>query len=84
VPPFDESDMYGIREILAIVLSVGLGGFLVAFPGAFIRIQLVGRGPHDRGQYGEDWDPPRKYTLPVRLLGVAAVGVGLYLVAQPL
>ncbi len=80
----DRPDMYGIREILAVVLSVGLGLFLVAFPGAFVRIQLVGRGPHDRGQYGEDWEPPRKYTLPVRLLGLAAVGVGLFIAAQPL
>ena len=80
----DAPDMYGIREILAVVLSVGLGLFLVAFPGAFIRIQMVGRGPRDRGEYGEDWRPPRKYTLPVRLLGLAAVGVGGFLLLRPL
>lgn len=76
--------MYDVRELLAAVLSVGLGLFLIAFPGAFIRIQMVGRGPRDPGEYGEDWEPPRKYTLPVRLLGVAAVGVGTFLLVRPL
>ena len=76
--------MYGIREALAVALSVGLGVFLVAFPGAFIRVQMVGRGPRDPGQYGENWQPPRKYTLPVRLLGLAAVGVGVFLLVRPL
>lgn len=76
--------MYGIRELLAVVLSVGLGLFLIAFPAAFVRIQMVGRGPRDRGQYGNDWEPPAKYTLPVRALGVLAVGVGAYMAVQPL
>lgn len=75
--------MYGTRELLAIVLSLGLGAVLIAFPGAFIRIQLVGRGPRDPGRYGEDWDPPRTYTTAVRAVGLLAAGAGAYIAALP-
>ncbi|WP_323190264.1 hypothetical protein [Halostella sp. PRR32] len=76
--------MYGTRELLAVVLSIGFGLFLIAFPAAFVRLQMVGRGPRDRGQYGDDWSPPTKYTLPVRAIGLIAVGVGAYIAVRPL
>ena len=75
--------MYGLRELLAIALSVGLGLFLIVFPGAFLRLQMVGRGPRDPGQYGQDYDPPARYARVVRAFGVAAVAVGLYILARP-
>ena len=75
--------MYGVRELLAIALSVGLGLFLIGYPGAFLRMQMVGRGPRDPGEYGQDYDPPARYALVVRAFGAAAVAVGLYILARP-
>ena len=75
--------MYGVRELLAVVLSVGLGLFLIGYPGAFLRLQMVGRGPRDPGQYGRDYEPPATYARVVRACGGAAVIVGLYILARP-
>lgn len=79
----ERSDMVGLRELLAIALSIGLGLFLIGFPGAFLRLQMVGRGPRDPGQYGQDWNPPVRYARVVRAFGAAAVAVGLYILARP-
>ncbi|NHN48637.1 hypothetical protein G9464_13675 [Halostella sp. JP-L12] len=76
--------MYGVREILAIVLSVGLGLILIGFPEAFLRMQMVGRGPRDPGEYGRDYEPPATYTRVIRAFGAAAVVVGLYILARPM
>lgn len=75
--------MYGVRELLAVALSVGLGLFLIGYPGAFLRLQMVGRGPRDPGQYGQDYDPPTRYARVVRAFGAAAVTVGLYILVRP-
>lgn len=65
--------MAGLRELLAVVLGAALGVLLLVYPRAFIRVQTLGRVPHDRhGEYGSD-DPPARWTRVVQLLGVACL-----------
>jgi hypothetical protein len=74
-----------LRETLAAVLGVGLGLFLVAFPDAVIRLQMVGRVPgNHHGEYGEDGAYPRSWRLLVRAIGVVVVLAGLYFASQTL
>ncbi|WP_247009403.1 hypothetical protein [Halorientalis litorea] len=72
--------MVGTRELLAVVLGVGVGLFFVAFPDAVVRIQTAGRVPSDRGgEYGEDGDTPQTYRVLVRGVGALTILVGLYI-----
>ncbi|WP_136716019.1 hypothetical protein [Halorientalis salina] len=68
------------RELIAAVLGVGFGLFLVAFPQAFVRSWTAGRGRPDpsRGEYGADGSTPEKWLWVVRGAGVlvAAIGIG--------
>lgn len=74
--------MAGIRELLAVGLGVLLGVFLVAFPQVFLRIQLLGRLPRDRGgRYGDQGDAGRWLWL-VRGLGALSLLVAGYLAVQ--
>jgi len=67
-----------VRTLLAAVLGVGLGAFLLAYPDAVIRAHLAGRGPPGRtGEYGDD-SPPARWRRLVRLVGVVGVLAGLY------
>jgi hypothetical protein len=69
--------MADLRTQLALVLGVGLGLVLIAFPDLVIRAHTVGRVPHDRtGQYGEDSDRSDWVRHAVR-----AVGAGLVVAA---
>ena len=71
--------MADLRTILAAVLGVGLGLVLLAFPAAVVRVQTVGRLPHDRGGgYGQAAEPPRSWILVVRGIGIALVLAGGY------
>jgi len=73
------------RELLAAVLGVGLGLFIIAFPDAMIRIHMAGRGPAGRhGEYGEDGSFPRRWRLGVRAVGVIVVLIGLFFASQVL
>jgi len=72
-----------LRELLAAVLSIGLGVFFIAFPEAIIQIHTAGRYPNGRhGEYGTDGDSSRKWQLVVRGVGVLAIVVGLWIAAQ--
>lgn len=74
--------MAGFRELLAVVLGVALGVLLLVYPQVFIRIQTLGRLPHDRhGSYGSD-DPPSRWARVVQLLGVACLLVAGYVAVQ--
>lgn len=71
--------MVDTRTVLAAVLGIGLGLVLVAFPAAVIQVQTVGRLPHDRGgEYGSAAEPPERWLLLVRGIGVVLVLAGLY------
>lgn len=71
--------MADLRTVLAAVLGVGLGLVLVAFPATVIRVQTVGRLPDDRGgEYGQASEPPARWLLVVRGLGVVLIVAGLY------
>lgn len=71
--------MADLRTVLAAVLGVGLGLVLLAFPGTIIRMQTVGRLPHDRdGGYGQAAAPPRRWLLVVRGIGIGLVIAGGY------
>lgn len=67
-----------LRELLAAVLSVGLGLVFLTYPAAVIRIQTAGRYPTGRrGEYGTDGEPPEQWQLLVRVIGVLAILAGL-------
>lgn len=72
--------MPGVREILAAVLGIGLGILLIAYPEVFVRMQAVGRLPHDRGgEYGTTASLPTHWRRLVQLVGVGSLLVGVYL-----
>lgn len=71
--------MADLRTVLAAVLGIGLGLLLVAFPAAIIRVQTVGRLPDDRGgEYGQAVEPPRRWLLVVRGVGIVLIVTGMY------
>jgi hypothetical protein len=68
--------MADLRTVLAAVLGIGLGLVLIAFPAAVIRVQTVGRLPHDRGsEYGQGSEPPERWLVVVRGVGGRGAGV---------
>ncbi|MFB6163888.1 MAG: hypothetical protein ABEJ31_01905 [Haloarculaceae archaeon] len=72
-----------LREVLAAVLGIGFGAFVLAFPEFVVRVQTVGRVPGQRrGPYGQDGAPPAWALWLVRALGAVAVLVGLYIGSQ--
>jgi len=74
--------MVGLRELLTVVLGAALGVLLVAYPQVFVRIQTLGRMPHDtRGRYGEDAENPLWVRI-VQLVGVACIVAALYVATQ--
>jgi len=73
-----------LRTLLAAVLGVGLGAFLLAYPEAVIRAHLAGRGaPGRTGEYGDD-SPPARWRRLVQLVGIAGLLAGLYFSAVAL
>lgn len=71
--------MVDVRTVAAAVLGLGLGALCVVYPEAVIRVQTVGRMPHDRtGDYGEDAAAPDRWRWFVRLVGVVALLAGGY------
>jgi hypothetical protein len=71
--------MADLRTVLAAILGVGLGLVLLAYPAAVVRVQTVGRLPHDRGgEYGRAAEPPQSWLLVVRGIGVVLVLAGGY------
>lgn len=77
--------MYGIRDVLAAVLAIGLGLAIVAFPNAIYRLQFFAHGPTTgrHGEYGAERALERKRELLVRAIGLAPLVIGLYIVARP-
>lgn len=74
--------MAGLREILAVVLGVVLGALLLAYPRVFIRIQTLGRLPHDhRGRYGES-DERTTWVRLVQALGALCLLGAAYVAIQ--
>jgi hypothetical protein len=68
-----------LRTLLAAVLGVGLGLFLVAYPGAVVRAQTAGRVPRDRrGEYGSDAASEGRWRRVVRAVGLVVTLVGVY------
>lgn len=71
--------MAAFRTLLAAVLGFLLGVCCVLAPGAVVRVHTVGRRPHDRrGGYGADGDPPDRWLLLVRVVGVGLILAGGY------
>jgi len=71
--------MAGLRTLLAAGLGLLLGVCCLLAPGAVVRVHTVGRRPHDRrGGYGADGDPPDRWLLLVRAVGVGLVLAGGY------
>ncbi len=72
-----------LRTLLAAVLGILLGVFMIGFPGAIVRGYLVGRVPTDRyGAYGDDDGLPRRWRQLVRGAGVLVLAGGLYFAWQ--
>ena len=72
--------MTDFRSLLAVILGVGLGIVFIAYPEAIVRIQTVGRVPHDMGgEYGTESSTPTRWLRLVQALGVLALLIGLYL-----
>lgn len=77
--------MADLRTLLAAALGIGLGVLFVVYPQAVIRVQTVGRLPHDRGgEYGEDAASTDRWQWVVRLLGVGVLAAGVYFGATAL
>lgn len=71
--------MADLRTALAAVLGVALGLVLLAYPSAVIRVQTVGRLPHDRGgEYGQHMEAPERWLWVVRGIGALLVLAGLF------
>jgi len=71
------------RELLAAILGIGLGLFLIVEPEAVIRTHTAGRVPTDRtGQYGEEAPVPDHWVLIVRVAGGIALALGLFLATR--
>ena len=72
--------MPDLRTTLALVLGVGLGLVLLAFPEVVVRAHTVGRVPHDRsGEYGEDSSLPSLWRRAVQGIGIVLVLVAIYI-----
>lgn len=74
--------MPGVRELLAVVLGLGLGALLIAAPGQFLRASVF-MGPQRRrrhdGPAGSDDQPYGDAVLwLVRAAGVACLAVAGY------
>ncbi|MFB6112630.1 MAG: hypothetical protein ABEJ58_00850 [Halodesulfurarchaeum sp.] len=70
--------MADFRTQAALVLGVGLGLVLIAFPEAVLRVHMVGRFPHDRGgEYGRDATPSGLITWGIRAIGGVLVIVAI-------
>lgn len=68
-----------LRTVLAAVLGVGVGLFLLAYPRAVIDAHLAGRTPRDRGgRYGSGSAASHRWHRLVQLLGAASILLGLY------
>lgn len=71
--------MADLRTLLAAALGIGLGVLFIAYPDAIVRVQTVGRLPHDRrGDYGAESSLPNRWRWMVRLLGVGILVAGVY------
>ncbi|SNZ04112.1 hypothetical protein SAMN06269185_0452 [Natronoarchaeum philippinense] len=78
--------MVDVRNTLAAVLAIGIGLGAVVAPAAVVRLQFVlyGADTGRHGEYGEDRTVGDRARWVVRIIGVAVLGVGVYLGAQPL
>jgi hypothetical protein len=75
--------MPGLRELLAIVLGVGLGLALIAAPRAAMKLSVfVGPSRRRRGEYGTESVVPGELTWVVRGLGVLCLLVAGYIAFQ--
>jgi len=67
-----------VRDLLAVVLGVGLGLLLVAYPRVIVRVHTVGRTPRSPpGPAGEDAAIDDRWLWLVRALGAGSITVGL-------
>lgn len=67
------------RTLLAALLGVGLGLVFVAYPEAVVQVHTAGRRPTGRGgEYGEDSPASERWRRLVQVVGVVAIGMGLY------
>ncbi|MFB6299091.1 MAG: hypothetical protein ABEH65_02400 [Halobacteriales archaeon] len=71
--------MADLRTLLAAVLGIVIGVLCLVYPGAIIRIQTVGRLPHDRsGEYGAGATTPERWRRIVQAVGLGVLVVGAY------
>lgn len=68
--------MPGIRELLAVVLGIGLGTVLVVAPRVALRLSVfLGPQRRRRGDYGTDDHIPERWVWIVRALGIACIAI---------
>ncbi len=77
--------MVDVRSALAATLAIGIGLVAVVAPGAVVRLQFAAYGPTTgrHGEYGGEREIDDRLRWLVRAVGVAVLGVGVYLAAQP-
>lgn len=74
-----------LRTLIAGVLGVGLGLLFVAYPEVVVRAHAAGRRPTGRGgEYGDESPAPDRWRRLVQVVGVAAIGLGVYFAATAL
>lgn len=72
--------MPDLRTQLALVLGIGLGLVLIAFPGGFRRMYTLGRMPHERtGEYGTDAELSTRWRRGIQALGLLLIGIAVAL-----
>lgn len=72
--------MAGIREMLAVVLGVIVGGALLLAPRTLLKVSVfVGPQRRRRGDYGTEAIVPDSWVWGGRLIGVICVIIALYI-----
>lgn len=77
--------MADLRDVLAVVLGILVGIVLIVAPRTALRASVfVGPQRRRRGDYGTDDVVPEMWVWGARVIGVACVGIAVYIAVSVL